>query len=211
MYRVFMLTMFIVCFLLVCRVTAIQSTEKDVPSSLSSLSDTNSESEFKITLHEAPSIIQTSSHKKNLLSVTEETRCPLWSTRQRKCPHGEDESCTSWMQIGGWLKCTDVMMLLCLKEGGVPAAEEHLLQSGLQAVHGWSAAAGEGVWLRRGPHPSAQRGLRLPERWQKLNNWYNEEKWINKRFLPSKDRKIFLFSRNVFPKGSMLLWTHFNE
>lgn len=109
--------------------------------------------------------------KKNLLFVTEATRCPPWSTRRRKCPHGEDESCTSWSQIGGRLKCTDVVMMLCLKEGGVPAAEEHLLQSGLQAVHGRSAAAGEGVRLRRGPHPSAQRGLRLPERWRELNNW----------------------------------------
>ena len=73
------------------------------------------------------------------------------------------------MHAGGWLKRGDwtLWCCLCLKEGGLPAAEEYLPESGLQAVSGWPAAAGERVWLRRGPHPAAQRGFCLPERWQR--------------------------------------------
>lgn len=53
---------------------------------------------------------------------------------------------------------------VCAQEGGLPSAQEHLPPSGLQAVSGGSAAAGAGVRIRRGAHPSAPGGVRLPQR-----------------------------------------------
>lgn len=64
----------------------------------------------------------------------------------------------------GRLHHSDALVWLCLKEAGLPAAEEHLPESGLQTVPRRPAAAGERVRLRRGPYPSATRGVSLPER-----------------------------------------------
>lgn len=65
----------------------------------------------------------------------------------------------------GRLHHSDALVWLCLKEAGLPAAEEHLPEFGLQTVPRRPAAAGERVRLRRGPYPSATRGVGLLERW----------------------------------------------
>lgn len=69
----------------------------------------------------------------------------------------------------------DVTFVCCLQEEGLPAAEERLSQSGLQAVPGQPTAAGGRVRLRRGSHPSAPRRVRLPERSEKRKDFSGKQ------------------------------------
>lgn len=98
-----------------CRDTAIQNTEKDGLSSLSSPSDTNSESDTLKKIKKGLSIFKKHRESFNYpLCVTGGTRCPPWSTQQKKCLHGENELYRCRCPGGGWLQSTDVM-LLCVE------------------------------------------------------------------------------------------------
>lgn len=71
------------------RDTATQNTGNDVLSSLSSPSDTNSESGILINIY--ASLMKHCGSFRCSACVAGGTRCPPWSTQQKKCPHGENE------------------------------------------------------------------------------------------------------------------------
>lgn len=73
-----------------CRDTTIPNTGRDGRSSLSSPSVTNSEIFQKKKVY-LSSLNTPKLCYKLILFVTEATRCPSWSTQQRRWPHGENQ------------------------------------------------------------------------------------------------------------------------
>lgn len=98
-----------------CRDTATRSTGRGGPSSPSWPPDTNSRSDTRCI---SCSHCAGTRFKEPLPCVTEGTRCPWWSTRRRRCPHGERSRQTCGegagrVERGGWFA-----VCVCMCTGG---------------------------------------------------------------------------------------------